>query len=249
MDYRRIYADFIKDRREKERGLTGYVERHHIVPRHLSGDDNPANLINLSAEDHFFAHLLLAKIYGGRMWAPVALMIGGQRKDYRPIVSRQRYGWAAREMARASSGRLAHQYSPIVHHLTHRDGREWSGTQLEMHELLGIGRSLANMLVKRRVSSAKGWYRAGETPRFRGVDLSGSAHPMYRPERHHFLHVDGRRFDGSQYDLTTVFGLSKSSVCMLVSGKFRCVKGWYVEGNPPIAKTGKGAKYRVLLAG
>ena len=69
MDYRRIYSEFIVDRRTKEPAVEGYTERHHIVPKSLGGTDEPANLIRLTAEDHFFAHLLLAKIHGGGMWA------------------------------------------------------------------------------------------------------------------------------------------------------------------------------------
>lgn len=73
MDYHRIYLDFIKDRRAKEPGLAGYSEKHHILPRSLGGDDDAENLIRLTPEDHFVAHLLLAKMHGGKMWAPVAL--------------------------------------------------------------------------------------------------------------------------------------------------------------------------------
>jgi hypothetical protein len=61
MDYQRIYNEFIADRR----GCTpeGYTERHHILPKAEGGDNSPENLIDLSAEDHFFAHVLLARIY------------------------------------------------------------------------------------------------------------------------------------------------------------------------------------------
>lgn len=64
MDYERIYRDFIADRRAKPEPK-GYSERHHIKPRSLGGTDEPDNLINLTAEDHYFAHLLLAKWLGG----------------------------------------------------------------------------------------------------------------------------------------------------------------------------------------
>jgi len=43
----------------------GYVEEHHIVPRSLGGTDDPENLINLSARQHFIVHWLLHKIYQG----------------------------------------------------------------------------------------------------------------------------------------------------------------------------------------
>ena len=67
MDYQRIYNEFIADRRIKERSLTGYTEKHHILPRSLGGDNSKENIIRLAAQDHYFAHELLAKIYRGKM--------------------------------------------------------------------------------------------------------------------------------------------------------------------------------------
>jgi hypothetical protein len=75
MDYKNIYTQFINDRRVKEKSLTGYTEKHHILPRSLGGDNSPENLIRLTAEDHTHAHLLLAKIYGGRMWYPIKKLV------------------------------------------------------------------------------------------------------------------------------------------------------------------------------
>lgn len=74
MNYVRLYRLFIASRRLKEVSLTGYAETHHIQPRSLGGSDDAANLIRLSAEDHFFAHLLLAKAHGGEMWYAVVAM-------------------------------------------------------------------------------------------------------------------------------------------------------------------------------
>lgn len=46
----------------KQRIMTGYVEKHHIIPRTLGGDDSADNLVVLSAREHFVAHLLLTKM-------------------------------------------------------------------------------------------------------------------------------------------------------------------------------------------
>lgn len=58
----------------------GYVERHHILPRALGGTDDSSNLVALTAREHFVAHVLLAKIYGGIMWQAVILMSGGRNR-------------------------------------------------------------------------------------------------------------------------------------------------------------------------
>ncbi|MEI6051267.1 MAG: NUMOD3 domain-containing DNA-binding protein [Opitutaceae bacterium] len=45
--------------------LITYTEKHHIIPRSLGGDDSSANLVNLTAREHFICHWLLTKIHIG----------------------------------------------------------------------------------------------------------------------------------------------------------------------------------------
>jgi hypothetical protein len=240
VNYIRIYDEFIKDRRRKEPGLTGYTERHHIVPRSLGGTDAKTNIIRLTAEDHFFAHLLLAKIHGGKLWAPIAFMVNGTRKDYKPVQSRKAYAWASRAMAHARSGRNAEQFSHVMHELKHQDGRVWCGVQFDMSEL-GLSRSLANMLVKGRIKSARGWFLAKHHKHEVGRK-GGTLHPMYRSEVHKFHHVDGRTFEGTQFDFHLQCGVSKSAACTLVRGKVSTANGWFLDGKQ-INPRGKSARW------
>ena len=61
MNYQKIYNDLINSARRKI--LTeDYIERHHIIPRCMGGDNNIENIVNLSAAEHFVAHQLLVKI-------------------------------------------------------------------------------------------------------------------------------------------------------------------------------------------
>lgn len=39
---------------------TDYIERHHILPKCLGGNDDESNLICLYAQEHYYAHKLLA---------------------------------------------------------------------------------------------------------------------------------------------------------------------------------------------
>jgi hypothetical protein len=61
MDYQKHYNNLID--RAKNRIINGYKERHHIIPRCLGGSDDPLNLVDLTAEEHFVAHQLLVRIY------------------------------------------------------------------------------------------------------------------------------------------------------------------------------------------
>lgn len=64
MNYQKIYNQLI-EKRQNER-LTKkdcYVEKHHIIPRCMGGNNDKENLVNLTAKEHFIAHFLLYKIY------------------------------------------------------------------------------------------------------------------------------------------------------------------------------------------
>lgn len=42
--------------------LNGYSERHHIIPKSLSGSNDNSNLVRLTAREHFVCHLLLTRM-------------------------------------------------------------------------------------------------------------------------------------------------------------------------------------------
>lgn len=56
----------------KARIPAGYIERHHIIPQALGGDDSPGNLVDLTAREHFICHLLLVKMTSGQARAKMA---------------------------------------------------------------------------------------------------------------------------------------------------------------------------------
>lgn len=61
--YSNWYSEFIDQRRHRTLPKNTYVEKHHILPRSLGGTDEDSNLIALTAKEHFFAHLLLSKMF------------------------------------------------------------------------------------------------------------------------------------------------------------------------------------------
>ncbi|QUL77590.1 homing endonuclease [Escherichia phage UPEC07] len=62
MNYLKHYNNLIQ--RAKNRApIDGYKEKHHIIPRCMGGLDTDENLVELTAPEHFVAHLLLVKIY------------------------------------------------------------------------------------------------------------------------------------------------------------------------------------------
>lgn len=61
MDYKKIHDSIID--RAKNRNLEGYVERHHIIPKCMNGNNEQNNLVDLTAREHFLIHWLLHEIY------------------------------------------------------------------------------------------------------------------------------------------------------------------------------------------
>lgn len=51
----------------KNQVVSGYCEKHHILPRSLGGSDDASNLILLTARQHYVAHWILWKAYAGPM--------------------------------------------------------------------------------------------------------------------------------------------------------------------------------------
>lgn len=49
----------------KDRTITGYTEKHHIIPSSLGGTNDNTNLVKLTAREHFVCHLLLTKMVDG----------------------------------------------------------------------------------------------------------------------------------------------------------------------------------------
>lgn len=75
LDYKKIYDDLVlkcKQRGLDKKVLTGYYERHHILPRCLGGDNSTGNLVLFTAREHLLAHRLLWKLHPDNkslMWA------------------------------------------------------------------------------------------------------------------------------------------------------------------------------------
>lgn len=59
MDYNRHYIALICKYGKIDRPLSGYYERHHILPKCMGGRDTYNNLVYLSAREHLLAHWML----------------------------------------------------------------------------------------------------------------------------------------------------------------------------------------------
>lgn len=82
MNYMNVYQKLIHKAQSRQKPDC-YTETHHIMPKSLGGTNDPNNLVELTAREHFIAHLLLAKIYGGPMiYAAWALQNTKTNRNY-----------------------------------------------------------------------------------------------------------------------------------------------------------------------
>jgi hypothetical protein len=60
--YTHWYYNIIQHAQPRLLSKDVYIEKHHIVPRSLGGNNAKSNIVNLTAREHFICHLLLTKM-------------------------------------------------------------------------------------------------------------------------------------------------------------------------------------------
>ena len=82
MNYLKIYNNLIS--RAKKRDISGYYEKHHIVPTCLGGTNDKNNIVKLTGREHYIAHQLLVKIYPSNcsiIHAAVMMTVSDKRQN------------------------------------------------------------------------------------------------------------------------------------------------------------------------
>lgn len=104
MNWQSVYNNLIS--KAQNRILKGYFETHHILPRSMGGTDDACNLVNLTAREHFVAHLLLTRIHPNTpsVWYAFWRMCNSKSPEFKPT-SRQ-YEEARAKAAHFSSSRV-----------------------------------------------------------------------------------------------------------------------------------------------
>lgn len=98
MRYDLIYDALITRAATRHYQPNDYVEIHHIVPKCLGGSDATDNLVALTPEEHYLAHLLLVKLYPeNRKLAYAASMLIPKSPNQRR--NNKMYGWLRRKIA------------------------------------------------------------------------------------------------------------------------------------------------------
>lgn len=159
MDYQVIYQSLVD--RARDRKLSGYFEKHHVVPRCLGGTNDASNIVLLSAKEHFLAHRLLTRIYPttkGIWYALIAMgrLPGFKAKIFaheREVAANMRKGFrfsseTKEKMSKAKLGKPSRSTTRFT-----KDQKPWNfGLCGKLHHSYGKKRSEET---KRRMSAAQ----------------------------------------------------------------------------------------------
>lgn len=168
------YTQFINSLRGQL--IEGYTEVHHIIPRCVGGSNDSDNLIRLTARQHFVAHWMLARAFGGS--ASRAFFMMSNFGKYGSVNSKT-YAIGRKEYA--EQVRIQLTKKPNVAEFTpeHREklrqaklGKKLSPEHIEKVRQTRIGKPLSDEW-KANLSKAKsgvatrgsGWFQSEETKR------------------------------------------------------------------------------------
>jgi hypothetical protein len=248
MDYRRIYREFIRDRMGRPEP-EGYVEIHHILPRCLGGDDGPHNLIKLRPEEHFWVHLVLARMHPdvpGLVVTP-AFMLGLDKrlclnaKLGLPAgfsrASRGSYAMARRMHVRAISGENNRNFDPTIHHFRHpvHGDRHLTGHAFRQETgIQNVGQF--SKLLTCQIKSINGWHMPAVNPEgITGYEASSRSLIATKRDKtiYEWRHQDGRIFRGAKNQFMEYSGVTRQVANIIATGFTYSCHGWYNPQHNP----------------
>jgi hypothetical protein len=87
-----------------------YIEKHHVLPKSLGGDNSKENIVEITAKEHFICHLLLPKSvfpeYKKKMNYAFWRMCNATGKRYKP--SARLYEMGKREFSNSHLGHISY---------------------------------------------------------------------------------------------------------------------------------------------
>jgi hypothetical protein len=173
----------------KSQVIDGYSEKHHIIPRSMGGTDARSNLIALTPRQHFVAHWILWKAYGGNMGCAFFMMSNFGK--YGNVNSRT-YAMARSDYSEQVSIQMTGKVMPPISEETRQKmsesatGRKVSDATKAKISAFQKGRK-ASEETKRKVSEAKkgksngrtGWQQSQETRNKIGQAQVGALNHMH----------------------------------------------------------------------
>ena len=199
--YRNIYIRLIiRCQNMTEEELSGYNEKHHILPKCLGGSNNPDNLVIMPVRYHMMAHMLLMTIYPdvrGLKYAIKAVINGSSDIVDRDALS-QKY-FSSRTLAyfrEASRVKRKEDHPNYGKHLSEETKRKISQAHIgkklseETKRKMGdsrrgeknpnYGKKFSEETLQKLSAAHKGYVTSEETKKKLSIALSGEKNPMWK---------------------------------------------------------------------
>lgn len=167
----------------RDRVVKDYTERHHIKPRSLGGSDDPDNLVELTAREHFICHWLLTKMTTGKDRAKMIYALNGMKRSNKFA---QRY--ETKITARVYEN-LKKEFS-AVHSAAMKGRKPWNvgvpitEEQREKNKKAATGKKRSAEAIAKTVAKQTGQKRSQETKdRIRAALKGKSKGPMSEEEK------------------------------------------------------------------
>lgn len=227
MDYTLHYDRLIS--RARTRVIDGYVERHHVLPRCMGGDNTAGNLVNLTPEEHYVAHQLLVKMHPDVKGLINAVVFLTARNPTTQHMNNHLYGWLKRRNSTVMSERLKGNK-----HLLGFKHSKYSRDKISS-KLLGRNKP-ASMIEKTRArvsGSGNPMYgkpRTDEQRAAQSMKMSGRGNGKFDPSIRRFVNVDGKEYIGTSYDFMNDNCIEQSCVSHLIRGRYHSSHGWMYKG-------------------
>lgn len=106
MNYKKIYDQIIHRARNRKLNPNEYKESHHVTPKSMGGSNRKANIVDLTAREHFIAHWLLKKIHKNKAMTYAFFAMTKMGNDTQKRYSSHSFKYAREAMSELMSERV-----------------------------------------------------------------------------------------------------------------------------------------------
>lgn len=138
VDHQRRYNRFIEMCKNRKLQEDIYTEKHHILPRSLGGSNSIDNIIRLTGREHFVAHMILWKLYGGTMTYSFWRMCNSDSQNgFSNWLTSRQYESLRKDRAKEQSDRMSNGKQPSYG--LRGDQVKWYGSRRTEEQKKNIG--------------------------------------------------------------------------------------------------------------
>lgn len=235
MNYTLIYKSLI-EKAQLRSDVSGYTEKHHIVPKSLGGSNAKSNLVELTPKEHYIAHMLLYKMHKGtsselpmlRAWH--CMCVNGDRNNRH---TSRTYSIAREKYIASMEGRNHPRHNPTIYTFR-RNNEVFTGTMVEFYSKYEYYQGRVSALAHQKIKSMDGWIlercNGIEIPKpvYNYFDSSGTNNGNKNTNILHLVHSSGIEFVGMMTEFNEVYKDQKVDLSALYNGRQKTSRGWKI---------------------